>query len=110
MKKALALLLMFLVTNAYSSEQWWNPEKNFNARQVMTEKTTIEWHRVDNLQATCEAESKKRKLGGFGYSVEACSFWDKGFTGHTCHIFTRKDTNLHNLGHEVRHCFQGNFH
>ena len=93
-----------------AGEKWWDPTANFDASKVMTEKSTIVWHRVDNLQQVCEAESKRRGHGGFGYSVEACSFWDKGLTGHECHIYTRKKTNLENLGHETRHCFQGNFH
>lgn len=110
MKKALLVVLLAVTSSAFSAEKWWDPIANFDARKVMTDKSNIEWHRVDNLQQVCEAESKKRNLGGFGYSVEACSFWEKGFTGNTCHIFTRKDTNLHNLGHETRHCFQGAFH
>ena len=110
MKKALAVLLMITVTNVLAVEKWWDPETNFDASKVMTEKTTIVWHRVENLQQTCETESRKRGLGGFGYSVEACSFWDKSFGSHECHVFTRTKTNIHNLGHETRHCFQGQFH
>jgi hypothetical protein len=67
---------------------------------------TITWQRVDNVQKVCEAESRKRGLGGFGYSVYACAFWEQ----NTCTIITSKRPTLHDLGHETRHCFQGAFH
>jgi hypothetical protein len=77
----------------------------------MSSNVSITWNRVDDVRKTCEAESKKRGYGGFGYSVEACSFWAVDNKGvNICHIFTRKKTTMHELGHEVRHCFQGTFH
>ncbi len=86
---------------------WQDPEARFNTGSNKTKQTTITWMAVDNLQATCEAESRKRGLGGFGYPVEACSFW----VSNNCQIFTKSNaTTMHSLGHETRHCFQGNFH
>jgi hypothetical protein len=105
MKKALAVLLM-LTTNIAFSQEWLNPEAKFDASKLMTEKTTITWKRVSNVQATCEAESKKRGHGGFGYGVGACAFWER----NTCTIITSTRPTTHDLGHEVRHCFQGAFH
>ena len=106
MKKALAILLAVISLSAMAKEDWANPEKPYNARTLNTEKSTITWLRVDNVQATCEAESKKRKLGGFGYTVYACSFWEM----NSCTIITSNTPTLHDLGHEMRHCFQGSFH
>ena len=105
MKKALAVILMFIVGTA-TADNWKDPEAKFDARKLMTEKTTITWQRVDNVQSVCEAESRKRGLGGFGYSVYACAFWEQ----NTCTIITSKRPTLHDLGHETRHCFQGAFH
>jgi hypothetical protein len=108
MKKALAILLAVVSLSAAGKEDWANPEAPFNARTLNTEKSAITWLRVDKnkVQATCEAESKNRKLGGFGYTVYACSFWEI----NTCTIITSNTPTLHDLGHEMRHCFQGSFH
>jgi hypothetical protein len=88
------------------AQDWKNPEAKFDARKLMTEKSTISWRRVDDVQKTCEAESRKRGFSGFGYRVNACSFWEGG----RCDIFTSKSPTTHDLGHETRHCFQGAFH
>lgn len=105
MKKALAVVLMVMVNFAFA-EDWTNPDAPFNATKKMSSKVNIEWQTVDNIQATCEKESRARGLGGFGYAVQACSFWQ----GNTCNIFTVKNPTIHSLGHETRHCFQGNYH
>lgn len=85
---------------------WRNPEAKFNATDSKTDSKQITWRYTNNVQKECEAESQKRKLGGFGYAVDACSFWDK----NSCTIITARQTTMHILGHELRHCFQGSFH
>ena len=94
------------VINASFAQDWKNPEAKFDARKLMTEKSTVNWRRVDDVQKTCEAESRKRGFNGFGYRINACSFW----VGDRCDIFTSKTPTTHDLGHEIRHCFQGAFH
>ena len=106
MKKALAVALMFSTSVAIAE----TPMDMFTATNNMTDKTEVTWVQVDNIQATCESESKKRGFGGFGVPMEGCSFWDKKVTGHTCVIITQKKVNYWTLGHELRHCFQGAFH
>ena len=120
MKKAISyvligLLLVTLYTlrtvthNHDEGQGGWNyssPEAKFDTRKNLVNQSTITWLTVDNLQATCEAESRKRGNNGFGYTLEACSFWVK----NTCTIITKKQTSLHALGHETLHCFQGAFH
>jgi hypothetical protein len=106
MKTVLVIILMFTTTSVFSQD-WTSAEARFDASKVMTEKSVVTWKRVPNVQATCERESKNRGLGGFGnLGVQACSFWDK----NTCTIITSTRPNLHDLGHEMRHCFQGNYH
>ena len=93
----------------YEGQGGWNysnPEAKFDTRNNIVNQSTVTWLAVDNLQATCEAESRKRGNKGFGYTLEACSFWVK----NTCTIITKKQTSLHALGHETLHCFQGAFH
>jgi hypothetical protein len=105
MKKALAIVLMLIVNLAFASD-WQNPDALFDATKKTSSQTIINWVTVDNVQATCESESRKRGNNGFGFAVQACSFWDK----NSCTIITGKNTSIHTLGHETRHCFQGNYH
>lgn len=104
--KFVIFICSIFFTTMTIAENWKNPEAKFNANKLMSDKISLYWHRVDNVQKTCEQESKKRGLGGFGYPISACSFWDKNI----CEIYTSKSPTLHELGHETRHCFQGNYH
>ena len=113
MKKALAVILSLAVSTAYAQydPNWRDSSALFDASKIMTDNVSVTWNRVDDIRKTCETESKRRGLGGFGYSMEACSFWGTDKSGKDfCHIFTRKKTTMHDLGHEMRHCFQGAFH
>jgi hypothetical protein len=83
-----------------------DPTTLFDTRSNYTNESNIKWTPVENLQETCEKESRKRGFGGFNYPIKACTFFD----GNKCDIFTSKNLNMHTLGHEVRHCFQGNYH
>jgi hypothetical protein len=105
MKTTLAILLV-LFTTTVSAEDWRDPHALFNAKKREISKSTITWQLTDNVQKTCEAESRKRGNKGFGYPVSACSFW----SGDTCTIITGTKTTTLDMGHELRHCFQGSFH
>ena len=83
-----------------------DPDSTFDATKLNTTHTTVTWKVVDNVQASCEKESRARGNNGFGYSIQACSFW----TNSTCTIITSKNATMHQLGHESLHCFKGNFH
>ena len=109
MKKALVVLLM-LVGSAHASEKF-STDSNF----VTT--STIKWVAVDNVFEACDIESKKRGNGGFsrlriGQKMEGCSFWSNMTPNNTnmCTIITARNTDHDTVGHEIRHCFQGNFH
>jgi hypothetical protein len=103
MKKTLFTTLLFY---SLSASAWDNPSANFDASKNTSESLTITWKVVDNVQKVCEEESKRRGYKGFGYTVNACSFW----IGNQCTIITKQQTSMHTLGHEIRHCFQGNWH
>jgi hypothetical protein len=87
-----------------------SPYEKFLVDKNFTDKTTVTWRVVKNLNAECEKESIKRGHGGFKTPMEACSFWSKGLLGNNCLIITEKKVNYWTVGHEVRHCFQGSFH
>lgn len=108
MKKSL-LFSLLICSNAFAQtfHEWDNASRLFDAGAV--EKTVaITWKPVDNVQKVCDTESKNRGHGGFGYSVNSCAFWSAD--GSQCTVITPRNTNMHLLGHEVRHCFQGNWH
>lgn len=108
MKNTIAILtIAFFATNALA-ENWRDPNAKFDARKNMSETIKLTWRTVNNVQKACEEESRRRGNTGFGYGVEACSFWNK--SGTECTIITKNKSTLYELGHEVRHCFQGNYH
>lgn len=109
MKKALVILLAAISAGAFAAD-WENAEVPFDGTRKMADKMTVEWVTVDNIQSTCEAESRRRGNNGFGYPVHACTFWTKYPQGYVCTIYTKKNPTMHTMGHEVRHCFQGNYH
>jgi hypothetical protein len=109
MKAALAIVLTVVSLNTLAYSE--NPHQSFDMTNNATNQVTITFRPVKNVQAECEKESRSRGLGGFGYGVEACSFWDRSVAGpDTCTIVTSTRANFHTIGHEVRHCIQGNFH
>jgi hypothetical protein len=107
MKNAIVFLaITFLATNTTAAQEWANPMSRYDANKNKYETVTLTWIYTDNVNAACDRESRRRGNGGFGYGVEACSFW----IGNNCTIITKKRPNGHELGHEVRHCFQGEYH
>jgi hypothetical protein len=106
MKKALAVVAMLVTTNTFAYYE--NPHQQFDMTHNDTNKVEITFRTSNNINQTCQAESRARGLGNFGYSVEACSFWN--YDKSQCTIITSPTANFHTIGHEVRHCLQGNFH
>lgn len=100
------IVSLLISVNAIAADFDDDPSKPFDTSANYGTQSTITWIPVDNVQKSCEAESRKRGYKGFGFGVQACSF----FNGNQCTIITGKKTSMHTLGHEVRHCFQGNWH
>lgn len=103
--KTFAISLIFAVNSAFANS-WDNPTAQFDTKSNFTDVSTIKWVTVDNVQTACEQESRSRGYNGFNFGVLACAF----FKGDQCTIITGKKTTMHQLGHEVRHCFQGGWH
>lgn len=87
-----------------------NPHEAFRFTKVHSHNISVTLITTKNVQATCNLESKKRGFGGFLEAVEACSFWDSSSFNNKCTVVLPEVTNFHTIGHEVRHCFQGNWH
>jgi len=105
MKKLLIALLLVSQT-AYAFDD--SPTKPFSTKENESETMLITWKPVDNVQQVCQSEYKRRGFGAFNYAVDACSFWNNNTK--TCIIYTRKNPTMHDVGHEIRHCYQGNWH
>ena len=102
----LYLLLLLFIVEICSAQDWRNGDAFFSTKPNRKETLTVSWMIVANVQGTCEAVSKKNGLGGFGFALNACSFWRE----NTCLIITSNQTTMHQIGHELRHCYQGSFH
>ena len=103
-KLLVASLLFASISHAQAYKD--DPTAQFDTASNYTTQRTITWITVDNVQKACEAESRKRGYNGFGFGVQACSF----YKGDQCTIITGKKTTMHSVGHEVRHCFQADWH
>ena len=104
--KTKTVLAALLLPIACLASDWRDGDAPFKPLAKHASHLDVSWLIAPNVQATCEAESKRRGLGGFGYGVAACSFW----TATTCTIVTSKTPTQHELGHELRHCFEHGFH
>ena len=82
----------------------------FDARKNITARTYITWEQARDVEGRCNEESRRRGFNGFKVPLEACSFWGKVQDTDVCHIITENKLTHDTLGHEVRHCFQGDFH
>jgi hypothetical protein len=105
----LLFFILFLPVTAFSVNIEDDPYELFNMSKRMYDNAEIEIHTDNNISERCEQESHKRGYNGFPYKVYACTFWDEGGR-HKCSIYLPKQTNMHQLGHEMRHCFQGVWH
>jgi hypothetical protein len=110
LKFATSLLIMFpLILNAEELQNyfdWDHPSRPFSAAEKLPQ-STIKWITVDNVMESCEKESRRRGFKGFGgIKMMACSF----YVGDQCTIITSRNPTMHSVGHEVRHCFQGDWH
>ena len=102
------LILPLILASQTAFAQWNNPNAAFSTRDNVHETMLISWKAVDNVQQVCQDEFKSRGHGAFNYKVDACAFWN--FATRTCTVFTKKNPTLHDLGHEIRHCYQGDYH
>lgn len=107
--KILVAALALVATNVFAVYVE-NPHDAFDITKNFSNQMAITIIPSKNVQATCDAESRKRGLGGFSFAVEACSFWESTKTNNQCTIVLPTKANYHTIGHEMRHCMQGNYH
>ena len=107
-KLVLAVFLAHSVT-AQAAEyfEWDNPTAKFDATKRNHNVVQVEWRAVDNVLEYCNKLNVARGYPPMGnVNLKACGTQD----GNKCLIVTPKQASMHNLGHELRHCFQGMWH
>jgi len=95
----LALIAALLFSSTMVSAQSYNIQ--FEARPNLPEKI-IRWVVVENVSAVCQ--NKMPALAG--QRILACS----EYNNHSCTIYTGLITDMAIVGHEIRHCFEGQWH
>ncbi|HEY5897451.1 MAG TPA: hypothetical protein VIV54_07805 [Burkholderiales bacterium] len=75
---------------------------------------TVVWNRVDDTQATCQNLAGRKEI----FAIRGCSKWgdtDKAGS-RSCQIYAPEPKDERDLqafatlGHELMHCFDGNWH
>jgi hypothetical protein len=108
MKKTL-LALLFTPLLAHAQ---WNFDNSggrmFDMRKNEQKTVTITIESVDpkKIQQACDRKSKQLGNSGFSYEPVACAFW----YGKTCHIIMPHRVDMRTVGHEIMHCYQGDWH
>ncbi len=103
--------MTFLVAMLFSFQTLANPadpppKEEFDFTKRMTDSSQVTVKVVDNVKEACFKEAEMYKVKPTFRNPVACSFYTKTW----CTIIVGKSTTIENLGHEVRHCFQGNWH
>ena len=110
MKMIIILLSLFASSTAVARLEKSAYEK-YSTKANFTDTTQVTWEPVDNAEKKCTEIHVKATGKPYPDKVDACSYWKKNlFQQYNCHIITDKNTNNDILGHELRHCFQGDFH
>jgi len=94
------------------SQDLWNfdnsPWRVFDMRQNLTNKTQLEisYVKASEIQAACDAQSRKFGFNGFANGALACTW----FQHNRCVMILPEKTDMRLAGHEFMHCLQGNWH
>jgi len=75
---------------------------------------TVVWSRVDDVQAVCQNLAGRKEV----FAIRGCSKWNEADRSgqRVCSIYVptpRNETDTQTfatLGHELMHCFDGNWH
>jgi hypothetical protein len=81
-------------------------------QKAASDNITVVWNRVDDTQRVCQALAGRKEI----YAIRGCSKWSDSSSGRVCNIYAPKPrSEMDNqafitLGHELLHCFDGNWH
>jgi hypothetical protein len=95
----LTLIAALLLASGMASAQSYNIQ--FEARPNLPEKI-IRWVVLENVSSFCQGKMPALS----NQRILACS----EYNNHTCTIYTGPVTDMAIVGHEIRHCFEGQWH
>jgi hypothetical protein len=101
MRLILPALLLLAAGCATSQQVTANYNIQFEPRADLPEKI-IRWVVVDDVAKVCQ--SKMPQLAT--QRILACS----EYNNRRCTIYTGRTTDMAQVGHEIRHCFEGQWH
>jgi len=104
--KKLLLVLVLLSSNAFAYPE--DPHEEFDMTHNISNNMNITFKQAADINQACNAEAVRRGYSPYTYKVDACTFWNNPHT--ECLIITERTANFHTIGHEMRHCIQGQFH
>jgi hypothetical protein len=103
--KIIALATLLVISGCAISHVPTTPNPTYNiqfeAKPNLPEKN-IRWIVVEDISSHCQ--NKMPQLGS--KRVLACS----EYNNKACTIYTGKVTDMAQIGHELRHCFEGQWH
>ena len=107
--KLLLALVMLAVGTAHAQWDFDNSgSRVFDMKKNTTNNTTVEvrYVKASEIEAACNAQSRKFGLGGFSNGAMACAWqWpDK------CLMILPEKVDMRTVGHEFMHCLQGAWH
>lgn len=102
-----ALCIAGCATPDNASEQFHKTENQYFYHEAGSTRVNVQWIRVspERLQRVCKLMVAHPVKPGSVFL--GCAGLD---LAGTCIIYTTTNTTHQILGHELRHCFQGNFH
>ena len=101
MKTALIFILAGLIGFANAEPQAGKHDLDFTAKPVHQVKR-VEWIVTDNVDEVCQGFAPLNA----NRQYIACT----KFNNNSCIVYTKPNLTLSQLGHEMRHCFEGHWH
>ena len=85
-----------------------SPWRVFDMKKNITYKTqvVVRYVKASEIQAACDAQSRKLGFNGFPNGSLACTFYQPD----RCVILLPEMVDMRTVGHEFLHCLQGNWH
>lgn len=109
MKKILTIAA--LITTTVHAELESSAYEYYKMNNIISNKVIVELITTDDVNKRCNQENRKQGFAEFRHKIQGCAFWRANDKGQmTCMIIVGKKTNNDILGHEIRHCFVGEFH
>lgn len=95
--------ILIATVMGFAAPAWSHDFNQSFTAQKQYEEMRITWHVVDNVPQACATAFYNKP---FREDVVACAVR----SGIVCDVYTAKKLDLAILGHEIRHCFDGNWH